>query len=221
MGRRILLSLGIVLPLLGFAALARAVGGDELPGWDSTALRAAKVLDDRDRTGYVLTAGLQATMLVGALVALGILVSLLRFRHRREALLWVLAVGGAVLLDPVLKAAFQRDAIGGNEWSFPSGNAMVSMTIVSAAVLLLWHTEWRRWALVLGTAIVVGEGAWLVALQWHYPSDVVAGWCAGLSLVFSLALALGFPRGGLRLPRRRLWGERVRPPEGSLAGRQA
>ncbi len=186
--------LGVAAPLLLFAALAHAVGGGSLPGWDSVALRAAKVLDDRDRTGYVLTAGMQATIALGVLVTIGVAVFLVRRRQGRAALLWCLAVGGALLLDPILKATFQREQIGsGHEWSFPSGNAMASMAIVAAGVVLLGRTPWLRLAVVLGSAIVLVEGAWLVALQWHYVSDVVAGWCVALALVSALALALEVP----------------------------
>lgn len=185
---------GVVLPLLAFGAIALAVDGNGVPALDAESLRAARLLDDRDRINFAMTAVMQASMAAAGLLAIGVAVVLVRWRRLREALFWSLAIGGAVLLDPVLKELFRRDAIGsGGEWSFPSGNAMVSAAIVAAAVVLLARSSWLKRAVAIGAALVVAEGAWLVALQWHYASDVAAGWCIAAAWVSMLALTLGRP----------------------------
>lgn len=192
--RALFVLLGVVLPLLAFGAIALAVDGSGTPAWDSGPLRAARLLDDRDRVNVAMTAVMQASMAAAGLLAIAVAFLLVSWRRLREAVFWSLAIGGAVLLDPVLKELFRREAIGsGGEWSFPSGNAMVSMAIVAAGVVLLARSPRLKRAVVIGAALIVAEGAWLVALQWHYASDVVAGWCAAVALVSALALVLARP----------------------------
>ena len=63
-------------------------------------------------------------------------------------------------------------------YSFPSGHAMGSMTLASVAVMLAWHTRWRVPVSLAGMAFVLLVGMSRVYLGVHYPSDILAGWCA-------------------------------------------
>jgi undecaprenyl-diphosphatase len=133
------------------------------------------------------------TPAVGA-VLLGALCVGLAIRGRIvEVLLAILAVGGLLAAEPFLKDAFERLPPGGegHGWSFPSGTAMVTMAFTCWALLAAW--PWvrhrRRLALGVAAAFVFGYGLAIVYLGWHYPSDVVAGWCLAVSWVAFLWLA--------------------------------
>jgi len=69
--------------------------------------------------------------------------------------------------------------------SFPSGHALNSMAVYgSLALLAARHLRRRFWAgliLVLGFILPVAIGASRPYLGVHYPSDVLAGWTAGLA----------------------------------------
>jgi undecaprenyl-diphosphatase len=113
-------------------------------------------------------------------------------RHRYSALLLLVATGGGIILNNVLKMFFDRPRPQIFEWgehastsSFPSGHAM-SATIAYATVAYLAarlaKKRWIRWITILGAAIVIA----LIALSRmylgvHYPSDVMAGAIIGLA----------------------------------------
>jgi membrane-associated phospholipid phosphatase len=142
---------------------------------------------------------------VGMVLLAGLCLILAVRRRVVEALLAVVAVGGLLAVEPLLKDAFERPPPGddGNGWSFPSGTAMVTMAFACWALLAGW--PWvRHYAIVaigLATAFVVAYGLAIVYLRWHYPSDVLAGWCLAISWVAALWLgATAFTR---RASRRR------------------
>ena len=119
-----------------------------------------------------------------------------------EALFCVLAVGGVVALDIPLKDLFGRPRVsppgseGGNstEYVFPSGHAMGSLAVL-LAFSLITKPRWSRLIIVVGLPLVVAVGVVLVYAWWHYPSDVVGGWCFALAWVAALWLVLR-PRPG-------------------------
>jgi membrane-associated phospholipid phosphatase len=133
-------------------------------------------------------------LVVGAASAVLMLVVLGARGLRRQALFWGLAVVGPILLTPVLKWAVGRPQIGADpegDYSFPSGNAMVSLAFVAALVLLV--PTLRRATALPAVVLTVAYGAALVLLLWHYPSDVLAGWCAALAWVAVVWTSLGAP----------------------------
>jgi undecaprenyl-diphosphatase len=72
-----------------------------------------------------------------------------------------------------------------NEYSFPSGHALASMAIYGAFALLLAPLFPRRplrfLVLTLGFLLPLLIGLTRPYLGVHYPTDVFAGWCAGLA----------------------------------------
>ena len=175
-------------PLLLFAALAAQVTEGSGPGWDGSLIRLVRGLGE-----LPVPAGTQEMIdnstAAGAIVLAGLVLLLAAGKRFRDALFVTAAVAGVVLFDPLLKGAFERqpreDAVG---FSFPSGSAMASMTVVAVVVILAWPTR-ARWLVVLGgAAFVFAYGAAIVDLGWHYPSDVLAGWCVALVWVSALCL---------------------------------
>jgi membrane-associated phospholipid phosphatase len=182
-------------PFVIVAALAAIVWNGEELGWDRTVADFVADLfpvssEDVHVDPYVNGVTVAVTALVGV-VALSLLVR----RQLRAALFPVAAIGGAVLLSTLVKAVVQRPAIeGAGDDSFPSGTATWSMATAAAVVLLVGSARLRPLLALAGAALVLGYGAVIAWEEWHYPSDVLAGWCLALGCVTALWLALRRPR---------------------------
>jgi undecaprenyl-diphosphatase len=167
--------------------------------WDTHVLRWAAGLRTPalDRLMQVVT-DLGATLtLTGA--ALALTTFLLWKRLHQEALFVILSVGGAALLNALLKQLFQRPrpdivtpVVTAHGFAFPSGHTMSSMALACAVTLLCWRARVRYRLPVsvgaLGFAFLVGASR--VYLGVHYPSDVLAGWLVSLDFVAVVYLLL-------------------------------
>ena len=134
------------------------------------------------------------TVAVGAAtVALG--GWLLARRRYRAALFLAAAIGGAVVLSTLVKALVERPPIEGpaDEFTFPSGSSAWSMATAAAVVLLARSPRERLAAVVTGAVLVLGLGAVIVWEEWHYPSDVLAGWSLALAWTVAAWIALRRP----------------------------
>jgi membrane-associated phospholipid phosphatase len=146
-------------------------------------------------------AGLADPLPLLAMLA-AICVLALALGRRREALAVVAVVAGANLTTQVLKVLlahprYQPYAEYHQPWpnAFPSGHATAAASIAVALILAAPRTL-RPLAVVVGGAFFAAVGASVIALEWHYPTDVVGG-----ALVAS---AWGFAAlAGLRLARPR------------------
>lgn len=147
------------------------------PEWTADAMRDITALG----SGTVLTLG---TIFVVAYLALG--------RNWRRALFVLIAVLGGHLLSLWLKALSERPRptivphlADVDSWSFPSGHSMSSTIVyVTLAALLSRIVKQRRQKLFLLSAALLLSflvGVSRVALGVHYPTDVLAGWTAGIA----------------------------------------
>jgi len=188
---------GVLAPLLVFGFLAEDVWLREGFAWDLPLLRAvhARATPTLDTTMLFFTR-VGAPLPMIAFVALALLALLLRDR-RGDALFFALAVGGAAGLNVVAKLVFQRarpalwpSLVTETDYSFPSGHAMGSLAVVAALVFLTWRTRGRWPILALGALFAAAVGLSRVYLGVHYPSDILAGWCASLAWVAGVWLLL-------------------------------
>jgi membrane-associated phospholipid phosphatase len=192
----VLLFVGVLVPLVAFGVLAAVATAGKPDGWDADAVQLAERhyrVSAIEWTDRLLTGGVG---LAGVLAA-GAVIGFLLARKVRYAVFWALGVGGLFAVDAPLKAAFHRPAFegGAGDYSFPSGGALVSLGFLLTLALTL-SVRWRRPLLVLGVPSVFGYGGALVYSWWHYPSDVLAGWCLSLAWVVGLWLVLLRGRAG-------------------------
>ncbi|WP_396116050.1 phosphatase PAP2 family protein [Deinococcus multiflagellatus] len=134
---------------------------------------------------------------MAGMVPLTGLLSVMLYRIRpRLAYFLLLALGGTVAINTVLKQFFDRPRpafwtpfLPEPDFSFPSGHAMFASALVSAVVVILWSTRWRLPALVCGALYVLAMMWSWVYIGVHYPTDVTAGalvsvaWVVGLNYV--------------------------------------
>jgi membrane-associated phospholipid phosphatase len=127
-----------------------------------------------------------------------------------DALAALLVVVGANLTTQLLKFALAhprvKTAIGADPFepnTFPSGHTTAAASLAIAYAFAV-PDRLRGLAAALGTAFALAVGASVVAIAWHYPSDVIGGllvastWgFAVLALMRALALHSG-RRAGLR-----------------------
>lgn len=132
-------------------------------------------------------------------IPIDILVAIIlgRLRLWHDLSFWIVAVGGAGLLNIIAKLIFQRprpdlwiSIAPEATFSFPSGHAMGSMALVTALVVLLWSTRWKWPTLIVGSIFVVLVGISRVYLGVHYPSDILAGWATSLAWVLGVRVIL-------------------------------
>lgn len=177
-----------------------------------------------ERATPAATAAMRAvSYLGGSIVLTGLALTaaalLARRRARAEVALVLLALGGAALLNQVLKVAFHRprprfaDPLEtASSFSFPSGHATMSMAVYGALVFIAWHRLRHRPAralLIAGPAVLVAAIAFSrLYLGLHYLTDVLAGLSLGSAwlflclLVFTLGKQRARHRAHLSAPRR-------------------
>jgi membrane-associated phospholipid phosphatase len=181
------------LSLVVFALLALGVRHGGGFGWDaSVAGFVADLVPVSDEEVHI--DDFIGAITAVAAVATALLVAGLLLRRRfRAALFPVAAVGLTALLTTLVKAGIERPAIEGpGESSFPSGTAAWSMALLAALVLLAPPS--RRLLLgVLAAVLLVALNGVIVWEEWHYPSDVLAGWCLALGCALGVWLSLGRP----------------------------
>jgi undecaprenyl-diphosphatase len=151
-----------------------------------------------------LTAIAQVISLMGSefLVGVGavLLVAFLWQQRWGAALSLVLVTAGAQLLNNVLKQAFQRPRptpltglIAAQQFSFPSGHAMVSAAFYLFLAYLSWRLIRGRWPRVLLAGglilLVLLIGLSRLYLEAHYLSDVIAGYMAGVLWTDTVVIA--------------------------------
>jgi membrane-associated phospholipid phosphatase len=205
LGRNVIAPLvGCISCAAGFLFVAAlAYGAGAAQHYDAALL--ARFAEGGSRTGSVVAGiahlGDPLTLLVMLALACG--VALVR-RRPRDAAAALFVVAGANLTTQLFKLALSHphfQSILGAEQiaanSFPSGHttAVASIAIAFAFVV---PRDLRLAAALIGTGLVAAVGCSVMALSWHYPSDVLggvfvaAGW--GFAALAGLRAMRGRPR---------------------------
>jgi undecaprenyl-diphosphatase len=141
---------------------------------------------------------LHSTVAVGAYAAIATLVLALE-RSWRRATLVVVAVGGGLALNALMKLAFQRARPSFDDplltlatYSFPSGHVAGSTIFYGLAVVAVFarttSARWRALVLVAALLAVVLVAFSRMLLGAHYLSDVLAAFVEGIAW---LAVSVG------------------------------
>ncbi|MHB8674469.1 MAG: phosphatase PAP2 family protein [Candidatus Limnocylindrales bacterium] len=135
------------------------------------------------------------------LIGLGVgIVLWMLWKHRhREAIVVIVVLAAVTAGSEAVKLLVARPrppgfdtAIPGVVYSYPSGHVLEALTICGIIAMVVWRSAQPRW-LRAGLAIVVAIFVALVAvarvaLNAHYPSDVLGGFLAGVAVLALFAL---------------------------------
>lgn len=107
---------------------------------------------------------------------------------QEKAAILAVSVGGAALLNLLVKQLFERSRpelweqlVTEHSFSFPSGHAMISSALAFALILLFWSTAYRAYAIILGSIYMLTIGFSRLYLGVHYPTDVLGGWLLSMA----------------------------------------
>ena len=176
----------------GFAMIADNVLEGETQRFDEAILSwvATHRTPALDQAALEITAlGNTATL---AVLVLAVSTFLWLTRHRLSVLLLFTALAGGAALNFLLKDVFARPRPSVVEWgthvstaSFPSGHAMSAMIAYASVAYLggrlepTWRMRVATWS--LAALLILAIGASRIYLGVHYPSDVLAGFVAGMA----------------------------------------
>jgi undecaprenyl-diphosphatase len=197
---RLLLSLfALVVCVWGFVTIANHVTGGRAQPIDERLIRSLRVAGDLSQPigpGWLPGAVRDITALGSAPVlvifVLAVAGALVARRQFHAVLLLLAATVGGILLNNALKGLFGRPRpdmalhlTDVRSMSFPSGHAMESaiiyLTLAALLARLVQTRTLRLYFLAVAAFLTLLVGLSRVYLGVHYPSDVLAGWTAGLA----------------------------------------
>jgi undecaprenyl-diphosphatase len=126
------------------------------------------------------------------LIVAAVVIHFFLLGRARTALFMLFAVVSGQLLSSLLKADIDRPRpdlvshlVTETSLSFPSGHAMLSaityLTLGTLAARFLPGRVTRIYVLALAVLVTLMVGVSRIYLGVHWPSDVLAGWCAGFA----------------------------------------
>ncbi len=202
--------LTLVLGILAFVLIADVVRAHSTQSMDEWIIRSLRRPDNPSipiGPAWMQEVGRDLTALGGvivlALVSLAVVVFLAIVRAYHAMLFFLAAILGGWLLSTLLKNAFDRprpDVVPhlsqAYTSSFPSGHSMMSAILyltLGALLARLVESMWLKLYFVAVALVVTFlVGCSRVYMGVHYPTDVLAGWCAGLSWALLCWLAARF-----------------------------
>ncbi|TFE28221.1 phosphatase PAP2 family protein [Cohnella luojiensis] len=178
-----------LLAIVFFSVVSLLVRNEGIAGFDTSVISVVQGWENPKLTEVMESFTWLGTTIVVIVIAVCILLFLaFVLGHRMELLLFLAVVGGAPLLNRLLKAAFHRERpdihrlVEELGYSYPSGHSMAAFALYGVLTFLLWRHVRRRTGriilVVLGSSIVTCIGISRIYLGAHYPSDVLGGYLA-------------------------------------------
>jgi undecaprenyl-diphosphatase len=197
---------GIAAGIVAFVVIAFAVNAGSTQRTDDELLRSLRQPEDLERPigpAWLPEVGRDLTALGGVaglcLLTLAIAGYLLMCRKYRALGFLAAATLGGLLLSTGLKDMFSRPrptVVPHLSYvatsSFPSGHSMLSATVYLTLGFLLASLVAERllkvYFVLAALLLTLLVGISRVYMGVHYPTDVLAGWCAGLTWALTCAL---------------------------------
>jgi undecaprenyl-diphosphatase len=186
-----------VTSLWMFVAIAGRVTEGSTTAFDEAVLLWLRRPTDLAPVGpdWLVTSALELTTLGSATVLVCVILIVVGYLglQRRFAALWIVlaSTSGGMLLSTILKSVFARSRptvvphlAEVSSWSFPSGHSMLSAVVYLTLGALLARVTPQRatkiYFLSVAALLTFLIGLTRVYVGIHYPTDVLAGWSAGL-----------------------------------------
>jgi len=178
--------------LLGFVLLTLAVAGGVVFAFDQPLLTLAHSWDGDPFIWKAISESANIPLIV---IGLGFVLWLFFTKRRREALLVLLMLAAVTAGSEGVKQLVARprpeagtaDGIPGVVFSYPSGHVLEALTILGFVALRIWRTSRPRVLRILVVLLVVIDvvlvGVARMALNAHYPTDVLAGVLGGIGVL--------------------------------------
>jgi undecaprenyl-diphosphatase len=199
----LMLLLVVALAIWAFVAIAEKVEAGTTDRFDEWAVRAMRLPDDPATPigpAWLAEVGRDLTALggVAVLTLLTMAVAGFLWLRRMFGAMWLVLAStvGGFLVTTVLKHWFDRPRPSVvphlslvSTSSFPSGHSMLAATVYLTLGALLGRLvrqrRLRAYFLIVALVLTFLVGASRVYLGVHYPTDVLAGWTAGLAWALS------------------------------------
>jgi undecaprenyl-diphosphatase len=180
---------GVVAALVVFGSLADGVRDQEVFALDTWATPFLHSISSPGLDWLMTALTTMGSGLVLIPLFLIVVAGLLLWRRYGAALFVFVASGGALVIDATMKLIFQRPrpkldyAAVLPDYSFPSGHSMNGVVTYVSIALILWSVFGRRVgvpSLLIASLLAFGIGLSRIYLGYHYLTDVVGGWLAGI-----------------------------------------
>jgi undecaprenyl-diphosphatase len=180
-----------LLGLAGFALLTVVVAARIVVPFDQPLLAIARTWDGWPLVWEALSQSANIPLIV---IGLALVVWLFWTKRRREALVVLLMLAAVTAGSEGVKQLVGRprpsgtgDGIPGVVYSYPSGHVLEALTILGIVALRSWRSS-RPFRLGLAVVVLVMIEVILVgiarlALNAHYPSDVLGGLLGGIGVL--------------------------------------
>jgi undecaprenyl-diphosphatase len=193
-----LLIIGVIFPLLSFSFIALMVNRFvERLSWDSSLLLAIHN-SNQPILDQIATTTTNLGNFLGIMVLSTTIFIFLAYQKRWQVLAYLMTtILSSAVVNLIAKLLFHR--LRPHLWelsyieksfSFPSGHAMGSMTLIVALLLITRGTIWNTICLIIGILYVLLIAWTRLYLGVHYPSDILGGWL--LAIVWTVSIYLLF-----------------------------
>ncbi len=180
-----------LLGLGGFVLLTVAVASKVVLPFDRPLLDLARTWQGWAPMWRLISESANIPLVV---IGFGIVIWLFVTKRRREALLVLLLLASITAGSEGIKQLLARPrpegtdpAIPGVVYSYPSGHVLEALVIFGIITIRAWRSSWSVAARVAVVLVVTLEvllvGVARMALNAHYPSDVLAGLLGGLGVL--------------------------------------